>query len=44
MLQIAYNDLNAGTSLENLARQDWFRRLFLKAPDIGGSYSVPSGR
>ena len=31
-----------GTSLERLAQQDGFRRVFLNPPDIGGRYSVLS--
>ena len=31
-----------GTSLEALAKEQGFRRLFLNAPDIGGRYSVLS--
>ena len=31
-----------GTALEDLARKDGFRRIFLNPPDIGGRYSVQS--
>ena len=33
---------DAGTSLERLAREDGFRRVFTNPPDLGGRYSVQS--
>ena len=33
---------DAGTSLERLAREDGFRRIFTNPPDLGGRYSVQS--